>query len=140
MATGPCLTVLLMGGKSGWTLAIAVISMAMNVSLNLVLIPRAGMTGAAVAWAISIVFNNLCGLLLVRWLLGLSPVGTGFIILTGASTACFGGLGLLFRLAMGPSLPSVALFLVTAPAVYASILWRFRQVLHLSELRRALSR
>jgi O-antigen/teichoic acid export membrane protein len=140
MATGPCLTVLLMGGKSGWTFAIAAVSMAMNVALNLVLIPRAGMTGAAAAWAVSILFNNLSGLFLVRRLLGLSPVGTGFIVLTLAAAACYGGLGLLVRLTMGASVPSLALFLVLATGSYVAILWRVRGALHLAELRRALSR
>jgi O-antigen/teichoic acid export membrane protein len=138
MATGPCLTVLLMGGRSGWTLAVAATSLVMNVGLNLILIPRWGMAGAAVAWSVSIVFNNLSGYLLVRWLMGLTPLDRAFPVITAACVLCYGGLGILVRLTIGTALPAVALFAAGATAAYAAILWRSRRLLDLPELRAAI--
>mgnify|MGYP000290591202 CR=1 FL=1 len=52
-------SVLLLGGKSTWVLIDKVVVLVVNVGLNLVLIPRFGILGAAMAWAVSIVVDNV---------------------------------------------------------------------------------
>jgi O-antigen/teichoic acid export membrane protein len=138
MTTGPALTVLLMGGKSGWILAVSATSLTLNVVLNLVLIPRLGISGAAIAWAATIALNNLAGLALARSLLRLSPLGPGVAAVALGAGACFGGVGLTIRLAMGPTLPAFVLFAVMATIAYAAFLWKARDLLSLSALRSAL--
>ena len=105
IASGPVMVVLLMSGRSGWTLANGAVALTLNVVLNLILIPRYGMEGAALAWLASILFNNAAGILEVRYLLKLTPFGSGLATVALASTACFGVLGLLTRQVLGMSLP-----------------------------------
>jgi len=128
-----------MGGKSSWTLINSMVSLGLNLGLNLALIPRYGMTGAAVAWTVSIVANNLAAVVELRYLLKLSPFGRGFPLVSLASATCFGGLGLVTRLTLGASLPTFAGYLAAASLLYLGILYRFRQGLHLSVMRDALT-
>jgi O-antigen/teichoic acid export membrane protein len=51
--------VLLMGGKPGWHTIYVLVSVAVNVALNLLLIPQLGMLGAAVATAIALLASAL---------------------------------------------------------------------------------
>ncbi len=128
-ATGPVDWVLLMGGKSRWNLLNTAVALVANVGLNLLLIPRYGMIGAATAWAVSIVLNNILPLIEVWLLMKLSPFGRGFPVVVGASAACFGGFGLVMRLLFGPSPASLLAFLVAASAAYVTLIVRFRDVL-----------
>jgi len=57
-ATGPCGLVLTMTGRPKLALLINLAGLVLNVLLNLVLIPRFGIVGAAVAWAISLALIN----------------------------------------------------------------------------------
>lgn len=139
VATGPCLTVLLMGGRSGWTLAVAAAALISNVGLNLALIPRLGIAGAALTWGIGIALSNVAGLILVRRLMGLSPFGRGALVIASAAVLCFGGVGLIVRYSVGMTLGSVALAEIVAAAAYAALLWRAGGSLHLPELRTALA-
>jgi O-antigen/teichoic acid export membrane protein len=130
MAAGPVNVVLLMAGKSSWNLLNVALALVVNVVLNFILIPPFGITGAAVAWAATIVVWNVAALLEVRFLLGLQPLGSGFPIVALVSVACFGGLGLVIRLGLGPTLAAFLLFAVVSTAIYSAALWRFREALN----------
>ncbi|MGH2594882.1 MAG: polysaccharide biosynthesis C-terminal domain-containing protein [Actinomycetota bacterium] len=140
MACGPVDVVLLMAGKSSWNLLNTVVALALNIGLNLLLIPRIGMEGAAIAWAVSIAVNNLAPLVEVRFLLGLDPFGSGFLTAVGTTVGSFAIPGLLIRWIVGPTLGGLAIFALVSVPTYAFALWRFRGALRLAELRRALSR
>ena len=77
-AVGTVDMVLLMGGKSSWNLFNTVVALSSNIVLNLLLIPRYGGTGAAIAWSSSIIFTNLLPLGQVWKFLGMHPFGRGF--------------------------------------------------------------
>jgi O-antigen/teichoic acid export membrane protein len=135
IATGANRVVLLMSGASSWNLAIAGLQLALDLGLNIVLIPRFGINGAAVAWAVSIVVGNVL-INVILWIrLRINPFGAGFPLVTGASALLFGGLGLVFRAVLGPSLPSCLAFLALAGALYAVFLWRSRDLLQLDAFR-----
>jgi O-antigen/teichoic acid export membrane protein len=138
MATGPVDVVLLMGGKSSWNLLNTVVALAVNVSLNLLLIPHLGIEGAAIAWAASIVVNNLAPLAEVWMLLRLDPFGPGFFTAAVCATTCYGGVGLAVRLTVGLTVPAFLLFGLVATGLYASLLLRFRSTLQLPALGEAL--
>jgi O-antigen/teichoic acid export membrane protein len=138
MATGPVALVLLMGGKSSWNMMNAGGALAVNVLLNLILIPRFGITGAAVAWAASIVVGNLVSLVQVWFYLGLHPLGHSFVVVSVGAAACFGGLGLGAREAFGPSPLTLAVFLPLATVGYVAVLRRFRGTLSIDALREAI--
>ncbi|WP_328994653.1 polysaccharide biosynthesis C-terminal domain-containing protein [Kribbella sp. NBC_01245] len=58
-AAGSAQTILLMGGRSSHQLANKSAMLALNVALNLILVPRVGITGAAIAWAACILLDTL---------------------------------------------------------------------------------
>ena len=132
LGTGNVNVILLMGGKSWWNLANTAVSLALNVGLNLALIPRFGITGAAVAWAVSILWQNLAPVIQVRRALGIQPFGSRWLLVAGASLACYGGIGLLARLALGTTGPAVLVTVAVGTALYGSILWTFRGPLELT--------
>lgn len=83
-------TVLNMAGRTTWTLANSVVSLVVMVGLDLLLIPRWGIIGAAVGWSAAIVVNNLLPLSQTVASLRLHPFGPGTrraVLLAGA---CFG--------------------------------------------------
>jgi O-antigen/teichoic acid export membrane protein len=135
LATGNVTTVLLMGGKSSWSLVNAATSLALNITLNLILTPRMGITGAAIAWAASLTFVNLAPVVQVRLFLRLRPPwGSGFVLVALAAAGCYGALGLATRYGLGLDAASVAVFVVTATGIYIPLLWPFRELLRFSEL------
>jgi O-antigen/teichoic acid export membrane protein len=139
-AVGPVDVVLLMGGRSSWNLVNTVIALAANLALNLLLTPRFGLAGAAAAFAASILLNNLIPLVQVWWFLGLHPFGAGTWVAAGLSAACFGAVGLAVRALLGPTVTGFAVFAVAGCALYAALLWRFRDRLEVEALRGILRR
>ncbi|MDQ4004849.1 MAG: oligosaccharide flippase family protein [Actinomycetota bacterium] len=132
--TGSVTVVLLMGGKSLWNLFNTLGALAITVVLSIVLIPRFGVTGAAMAWATSMVFENVAALVEIRLLFGLQPFGSGYPRVAFAGLACFGGGGLAARALLGPTLPALVVATVVATVAYAALLWRWRHILQLPTL------
>ena len=128
---GPVDVVLLMGGKSSYNLINTIAALSANVALNLLLIPRLGIVGAAIAWSVSILINNLAPLAQVWAMLRIHPFGIGSPIVALAAVALFGGVGLVVRAAFGESLIVVLVYGVIVTAIYAAVLWRFRSPLEL---------
>jgi O-antigen/teichoic acid export membrane protein len=137
-ATGNMNILLLMSGKSSWNLANSALALAFNVGLNLLLIPRMGIEGAAVAWAASIAVYNLAALFEIRALLGLSPLSSVYSIIIAATIFCYGGSGAAARLLLGNSVLGLVVALVVGTALYAIMLWRSRELLRLRDFAAAL--
>jgi O-antigen/teichoic acid export membrane protein len=128
---GPVDVVLLMGGRSTWNLFNVVIALTLNVAISLILIPRIGITGAAIAWAAAILFNNIAPLLEVRAFLKVDPFGRAFPAVAASAILCFGGIGAAIRLTAGATLPAFVAYMVVASIVYAALLLRFRERMEL---------
>jgi O-antigen/teichoic acid export membrane protein len=77
-AAGPCGTVLNMSGRVGLNMIDNVAVLVLNVILNVILIPRHGVLGAAVAWSISLVLVNLVKVVQVYVVVGIRAVGSEF--------------------------------------------------------------
>jgi O-antigen/teichoic acid export membrane protein len=138
VGTGNNKIVLLMGGGSGWNLGISTLSLGLNIGLNLLLVPRWGMEGAAVALAATVVFDMAATTLVVWLRLGLQPFGAGYPVVMLSSLLCFGGLGLAVRMWFGMTAVTFAGFAVVSSLLYLALLWWFRGVLRLSVLRSSL--
>lgn len=134
LGTGNNTTVLLMGGRSSWALANSAAALAANVVLNVALIPRFGIAGAAFAWVVSIAVENVAASLQLHRFMGLRPLGGGYRIVALSSVAAFGGLGLLVRALAAPSWWLLGLFVVVGCGLHAAVLWRYRELLHLGAL------
>jgi O-antigen/teichoic acid export membrane protein len=139
-AVGPVDVVLLMGGASTWNLVNTVLALGTNLALNVALIPRWGLAGAAAASAAGTLLNNLLPLAQVWWSMGLHPFGAGVAVAAALSAGCFGLLGVGLRALLGPTLPGLAVYAVAACGLYAALLWRFRDRLDWEALRGVLAR
>jgi O-antigen/teichoic acid export membrane protein len=138
LGTGNVTTILLMGGKSSWNLFNTLLSLALNVGLNLLLVPRMGLTGAAIAWSASILFENLVATVQVWLLLRLQPFGRGWFVAALQSVLWLGGLGLAARALFGQTLTGLVAFAVLAVPGYLVLLWRSRATLQLGALNQAI--
>jgi O-antigen/teichoic acid export membrane protein len=139
-AVGPVDVVLLMGGRSSWNLVNTVLSLGANLALNFTLTPRWGLAGAAVALAVGILVNNLLPLLQVWRSMGLHPFGPGTAVAAGLSAVSFGLVGLALRALAGPTVAGFVAYAVGGCALYAALLWRFRDRLEWEALRGILRR
>ena len=131
LGTGNVTVVLLMGGKSSWNLLNTAVAVTTNVSLNVLLIPRYGMEGAAVAWAATIVVENVMAVVEVRRFLGMRPFGPGYGPVATAALVCVGGVALAARALVGPDADGFAVAVVLSVPLYGAVLWRLRDRLHL---------
>ena len=104
--------VLVTTGRSSWSLANGLLAVAVNVGLDLALIPAYGITGAAIGWSAAITLTNLLPLAQIAATQRLHPFGRGTAIAAALSAFCFGLLPLLARTLAGhaaaPSLAAIA--------------------------------
>ncbi len=135
-ACGPVDAVLLMAGHSWLSLLNSSITLAVNVALNLLLIPVYGIQGAATAWAVAIVVRNLLPLIQVHRQLSMWPLNHTSGLVGVAALACFGGAGAVAYVLNVP-LVGEGLLLAVALVVYSWVMWTRRGLLGLEIFRRA---
>jgi O-antigen/teichoic acid export membrane protein len=126
--------VLLMAGRSWLSLVNNTIGLAVDLGLNVILIPRYGITGAAVSWAVAIVVRNALPLVQVRSSIGMWPGSRGAIWVGLSALVCFGALPGLVALASGPLLVQAAVTVLGA-VIYCFVLWRIRDQVELVAFR-----
>ncbi|WP_246491645.1 polysaccharide biosynthesis C-terminal domain-containing protein [Actinomadura alba] len=131
-ASGPVDVMLLMAGRSGLSLVNNAAALAVNLTLNLLLIPHHGVVGAAIAWAAALVTRNLLPLVQVRRVLGMSPMSAGLLWAAGSAVLSFAVLPLLARAGLGTGLGAVCVGLVPGAVLYAVLLWVARHRLSLT--------
>ena len=132
---GPVDVVLLMAGKSSWNLANTSIALIANIALNLALIPRFGVTGAAIAWAVSILLNNLLPLAQVWRFVGLHPFGRASATAAAMALGVFGIGGGVVRIALGPSVAGLIVLGLAGGILYLALLARYRRTIGVASLR-----
>ncbi|MEH1016831.1 lipopolysaccharide biosynthesis protein [Micromonospora sp. CPCC 206060] len=128
-------TVLNMAGRTAWTFYNALAGTLVNLVLNLLLIPRYGIMGAAFAWSASILISNLVPLAQLYWAYRLHPFGRGTLTAAGLAVACYGLPPLLARPVFGDGLPVLVAAAVVGTLGYAALVWRARRALQLDALR-----
>ncbi len=95
LATGAVGFLLVMSGRPALWLGASAAAVALNVTLNLALIPRLGLTGAATATTLSLIGLFGSGLFLVRRELGLWPYDRSFLrLVLGAAVAAAAVVGI----------------------------------------------
>jgi O-antigen/teichoic acid export membrane protein len=130
--TGQVDVMVAMGGRSWLSLANVSLSLLVNVVLNLILIPRYGIVGAAISWSAAIVVSNTASLTAVRVAMHMHPFGRASLSTAALAAACFGLPGL--TRAFGLGLPyEVGAYLVGCVA-YLAWLGLARNRLHLAQL------
>lgn len=132
--------VLNMGGRSLWNLLNVIIAFTVNITVDLALIPRLGLLGAAIGWSAAIVLANLLPLVQVWSILKMNPYGRGTVGAAFAAALCFGAVPAGMGALMGWSISSFVWSTVIAVALYAPALWLLRRTLELSVFTQALLR
>jgi O-antigen/teichoic acid export membrane protein len=126
--------VLVTTGRSSWSLINGLLAVVVNVGLDVLLIPRYGITGAAIGWSAAIILTNLMPLAQLAATRRLHPFGSGTFITAGLSVLSFGVLPWAVRgLAGHGVLPSLAA-IACGCAVMAGGMWRFRADLNLAAM------
>lgn len=132
IACGMVSMVLEMAGRSVATLLQTLLALAANVTLNLLLIPRWGLAGAALAWAAAIALNNLIPFAQLYRGYRMQPIGRAAVLAMIAAAGCFGLLPTAALLLSGPALAVLAT--VIGAAGYLVVLWRARHTMQLDLL------
>ena len=126
--------VLMMAGRTWWNLGNVGLGVSVFVVADLILIPRHGILGAAIGWAVAILINNLVPLAQVGAALRLHPFGRATALAAGwALVAC----GLFPAVALMPlkgTLWQLAGVLLLALGIYATGLFLLRRPLELVHL------
>lgn len=131
-ACGQVDMVLITTGRSSWSLANGLLAVGINVGLDLVLIPRYGIEGAAIGWSAAIVTTNLLPLAQLAAVARLHPFGPGTRWAIALTTASFAGAPLALRALLGTGGAASLAGAVAGCVVMAAGLWRFRQPLQLA--------
>ncbi len=125
-------TVLAMGGRTSWNLVNVLAALAVNVTVDLALIPHLGPLGAAAGLAAATLTNNLVPLAQIAITLRLHPFGRGMFTAAVTATACFGAVPLAVAAVMGTTLPAA---LVAAALGTGGYTIAARRVLRLDTVR-----
>lgn len=121
---GPCGVVLNMSGRVILSLADNVGVLVLNIVLNIVLIPRIGIVGAAIAWSTSIVLANIVKVIQVRRVVGIKAEGAASVVLIGIAVPVAAA-GVLVNHLIAGWLPSLIVGAVTIFVIYVILAYRF---------------
>jgi O-antigen/teichoic acid export membrane protein len=110
------------------------VTLGLNVVLNLILIPRVGVNGAAIAWAISLIISNTLISLVLYRAYSLQPFGPAFSRVALLAVVIVGIPAVVLRMTMGAHIGAVLLTAVVAGGLYFVLLWRARVRLELGNL------
>jgi O-antigen/teichoic acid export membrane protein len=133
-ACGQVDVVLVTAGRSSWSLYNWLLAVAINVSIDLALIPKHGIIGAAIGWAVALAVTNLVMLAEVGTIVRVSPFGRGCLAACVIATVSFGAIpyGVRMLVGRGPIVSAVAV--LAGCALFAVALWRFRKTLKLTAM------
>jgi O-antigen/teichoic acid export membrane protein len=133
-ACGQVDMVLVTSGRSTWSLVNGLMATGVNVGADLLLIPRYGITGAAIGWAIAIAISNLMPLAQLTATFRLHPFGRATILACALMGTAFGLIPLVIRSVLGGGVIAIVAGITIGCVVAVLGLWRFREVLRLSEM------
>ena len=121
-------------GRTSWSLLNGLAAVGTNVGLDLALIPRYGITGAAIGWAAAIVITNLVPLAQVASVVKVHPFGRGTLAACALTTISFGLIPLGAHYLVGRQVWVSALGAAAGCVVLAAGLWLLRGPLQLALL------
>lgn len=134
LAAGTVQTILLMGGRSSWQLADKSFALALNVVLNLALIPLWGINGAAMAWAVTIIADTAIVVYQVQNLMQVRPEVRLLSTAAAVSLLFAGAPVLASRLMFGSSVPVMLGTIALVGVGYLAVSWPLRHRLGLTAL------
>lgn len=139
VACGMLQSILLMGGHSTWQVYNKGAALALSIVCNLLLVPRLGILGAALTWAIVVLVDNGIAVWLVHFRMRVHLAPLSLMQAAVPPLLVFGAGGVVLRLVFGESPLDLVAYLVLLAAVYLPVLWWFRERLGIEMLWRALA-
>jgi O-antigen/teichoic acid export membrane protein len=133
-ACGQVDMVLITTGRSSWSLFNGLLAVGVNVGVDLLLIPKYGITGAAIGWAVAIVVSNLMPLAQLAAVFRLNPVGRSTLAAAVVSALSFYVVPVGIRALIGAGPVRSAAAVAAGCAVFAAGLWWRRDALRLSAM------
>ena len=133
-AAGTVQTVLLMGGRSKWQLADKSGALALNVILDLLLIPMWGITGAAIAWAVTIVVDTAVVVWQVQRLMAVRPSRRHLRLAIAQPLIIVAVPALAARVVLGSSASTMLATTSVLALIYLAMGWVTRDALGLTSL------
>ncbi|MGO0577071.1 lipopolysaccharide biosynthesis protein [Ornithinimicrobium panacihumi] len=127
-------SILLMAGRSSWQVWTKGTALLLSVVLNLVLVPRLGLLGAATAFCIVVLVDTTAAAVLVHRGVGVELRPRAVLPAALAPLLCFGLPGLLVRSTWGSAPQALVVYVASAAVLYLFVLWRLRERLGLSLL------
>ena len=136
VATGVGLVdiVLIMAGRTRWNLFNTLVALVVNIAVDVILLPRIGLIGAAVGWGAAILLTNLLPLAQIHQLLRLDPFGRRVGAAAAVSAVSFAVVPGAVRLLAGGGVASLAVAAMVGLATYVLLMTRFRRLLQLDLL------
>jgi O-antigen/teichoic acid export membrane protein len=134
-ASGAVDAVLLMSGHSWMSLGNNLFALALNIGLNIVLIPKYGAVGAGISWTIAIVLRNLLPMIQIAWKYHISPIGRETALVAMTSLLTVGAVPTVLRLLSAPTWWVLAA-LIIGTALFLLVVWRLREDLQLDAFAR----
>lgn len=134
---GPSDTVILMAGRSSLSLFNTAVSVTLNIGGNLLLTPRFGLIGAAVAWSLSILTVSVVPAYQGWRHLRLHPFGTATCTAAVVAAAAVGVPAILARWVLGPEIEGLVAAAVVGGGAFAAAAWTLRDRIGLVELGQA---
>lgn len=126
VASGPVDTLLLMTGRSGLSLANTLVALALDVGLCLLLVPRIGIAGAALAWVVAVVVRCVLAVVQLRADIGLRLPVADLLLAASLPVGCVGVPVALLAVVTGLSPAAWLLATALAGLGYAAVVWRLR--------------
>lgn len=124
-------SVVIMAGRTSWNLATTLLALAVNVIVDLLLIPGHGILGAAIGWCAAILVSNVVPLLLAWRGLRLHPMGRSLALAVLVCGVCFLALPIAAVTLTHSQIAAVAALAVGA-VLFVAFAWRERAVFELS--------
>lgn len=140
MAFGMLDTVLTMSGRTFWNLANAAVGLAVQIGVDVLLIPHLGFTGAAIGWSASIIVRNVVGLVMVSRAVHVTPFSRATLACMGLAVFCYLVISQTSEWVLGSGWVAFAVATVVGTGLYVVGLLRLRESLHLGALADALLR
>jgi O-antigen/teichoic acid export membrane protein len=133
-ACGQVDMVLITTGRSTWSLANGLMAVGVNVAVDLALIPKYGITGAAIGWAVAIAVSNLVPLAQLAAFVRLQPFGRGTLAACALSTLSFCVIPLGARAVLGHGAVSLLAGVTVGCLVQVAGMFLLRGTLRLSAM------
>lgn len=126
--------VLNMAGRTSWNLGNVLLAFSVNLGLDLLLIPRIGLMGAAIGWAAAIVLANLVPLSQIFWYLRLHPFGAATRTAAALSLLAYAVVPLAVLAVLGLTFAALVVASVLGTLCFAGSVFVARERLKLSDL------